>query len=113
MKLEITVQPKVTKYLEFSQSLKSIIPDLRKLCDSIIVIEKSELFSIIIDFKSVSHMEEVLNSKEIRVLSGAMAVLKEKSEIIIYGDGYKKTAEDLIAIKEYYSKKIKEEININ
>ena len=113
MKLEIIVHPKITKYLEFSQSLKSIIPELRKLCDSIIVIEKSELFSIIIDFKSAEQMEDVLNSKEIRILSGAMAVLKEKSEIIIYGDGYKKSADDLIAIKKAYSKKIKEEININ
>ena len=112
MKLEIIVQPKIPKYLEFSQSLESIIPDLKKRCDAIMVIEKNETFAIIIDFKSASHMEDVINSKELRILSGAVSMLKEKSEIIISGDGFRKKADDLIEIRKYYSKKINEEINL-
>jgi len=47
IKLEIIVQPKTEKYLEFSQSLDFIKGDLLKLCTSLSITEEDETFYIV------------------------------------------------------------------
>ncbi|NOR87970.1 MAG: hypothetical protein GQ527_10200 [Bacteroidales bacterium] len=100
MKLEIIVKPKSTKYLEFSQSLVFIKSDLKKLCESIVITEENRVFSIFLAMESTKQLMEILNSTEIRILSGAIKMLQEKSEIIIHRDGIQKTVSDLKSVAD-------------
>ncbi len=104
IKLEITVQPKTIKYLEFSQSLESMKPNLEKLCDSLLITEEDSTFSIIAKMKTIQQLTNTLRSNELAILSGAIKTLGEKSEVIIHGIGNKKKGTDLREIRLNYSK---------
>ena len=104
IKLTITVLPKRTKYLEFSQSMDSIVPDIKQLCASTKVSEKDKEFTIIINVDSVKKLKATLQSKEFSILSGAIRTLGEKSEIVVHGPGHKKTGAYLKELRLSYSK---------
>ncbi len=108
IKLEIIVKPKSEKYLEFSQSLNFIKSDLEQLCNSVTISEEDKVFSIIADLSSVKQLTTVLHSTELSILSGAIRILGEKTEVIIHGVGYKKKGSDLREIRLNYSKTKKE-----
>ncbi len=105
IKLTVTVLPKRTKYLEFSQSMDSMMPDLKQLCASMKVSEKDKEFTIIINVDSVKKLTAILQSKEFSILSGAIRTLGEKSEILIHGPGHKNTGAYLKELRLNYSKK--------
>ena len=111
IKLEITVFPKSTKYLEFSQSLNSMMPDLKQLCASLKVIEQDKEFTIIFNMDSVKKLTTALQSKELSILSGAIRTLGEKSEIVIQEPGHKNRGTDLRELRLNYSKEKQLSIN--
>ena len=90
IKLEVIVQPRSVKYLEFSQSLKSMKPNLHQLCDSLLITEKDSTFFIVAEMKTPEQLSKTLRTKEFAILSGAIKTLGEKSEVIIHGIDYKK-----------------------
>jgi hypothetical protein len=108
IKLEIGIRPKSHKYLEFSQSLESIQTDLMQLCAGLLITEKNKTFSLIAEMDSTEQLTEVLKSKELGILSGAIRMLAEKSEIIIHGNGHKIKGSDLQEIRLKFSKTKKE-----
>jgi len=111
LKLEIIVKPKIEKHLEFSQSLDFIKSDLEQLCNSVLISEVDGVFSIIAYLNSVRQLTTILHSTELRILSGAIKMLGEKTEVIVHGIGYNKKGSDLKEIRLNYSKTKKEKIN--
>lgn len=111
IKLEIVVQPKKEKYLEFSQSLDFIKSDLIKICTSLSINEKNKTYSITAGLVSVEQLINILHSKELSILSGAIRILGEKSEIFIHNNGQTNNGSDLREIRLKYSKTKKETIN--
>ena len=111
IKLEIFVQPKSNKYLEFTQSVNSMTENLLLLCPGMLIIEKEKNFSFISEMNSPAQLNEILNSKELSILSGAIKTLCEKSEITIQDNGYKMKGTDLREIILKLSKKGKTIIN--
>ena len=109
IKLEIRVIPKDIKRVEFSQSLTSLRDDLQRCCPNLEINEESETFCLNAELKSEDQLNEVLDSKEFCILSGAIRTLGEKSEIIIEGINYKKRVTDLSEIRLKYlkTKKVK------
>ena len=103
IKLEITVLPKSSKYLEFSQSMESIKSDLEQLCKTFQIIEEDKAFRIILGADSIRDFTVILHSKELSILSGAIRTLAEKSKIIIHGAGYKRRGADLRQIRLDYT----------
>jgi len=108
IKLEIKILPKDIKYLEFSQSLLSIKTDLKQLCSSFEISEQNRSFSIIANLNSPEQLTKILYSKELRILSGAIRLMGESSEISIQGPGYNKRGTDLSEIRLNYLKTEKE-----
>ncbi len=85
--------------------------DLMKLCVFLSINEKNKTYSIIADFVSVEQLITILYSKELSILSGAIRILGEKSEILIQNNGHKIKGYDLREIRLNYSKTKKEIIN--
>ncbi len=111
IKLEIIVKPKSEKYLEFSQSLDFIKSNLKQLCNSVLITEVDGVFSIIADLNSVKQLTTVLRSTELSILSGAIKILGEKTEVIVHGIGYNKKGSNLREIRLNYSKTKEEKVN--
>ena len=109
IKLEITVQPKKEKYLEFSQSIESIKPDLEHCCSSLQIKETNKIFSIIILFDSVSQLRTAIYSKKFGIFSGAIKTLAESSDLTINGVEPKKERTLLKEIQRNFSKKDKKQ----
>ena len=107
IKLEIVVQPKTEKYLEFSQSLEFIKSDLLKLCTSLSVTEKDKSFFIIATLASAEQLATILKSIALSLLAGAISMLAEKSEVTIHGVGHKRKGSDLREIRLNYLKRNK------
>jgi len=105
IKLEIIVQPKTEKYLEFSQSLDFIKGDLLKLCTSLSITEEDETFYIVATMLSAEQLVTILRSTALAILSGAIRILAEKSEVIIHGIGHKRKGSDLREIRLNYLKR--------
>ena len=103
IKLEISVLPQHSKYLEFSQSLNSILPELEQRCTSTQITEKDKTFSILLLVKSDQELSLLLHSKELGILSGAIHTLGKKSEMIIHGLGHEKRGETINEMKLKYS----------
>jgi len=95
IKLEISVRPKSIKYLEFSQSLDSIRDALEQRCTTLLITEKEKYFSIIAGLNSAEQLTKVLQSVELRVLSGAIRVLCEESKIKIHSGTIIRKGSDL------------------
>jgi len=108
IKLEIIVQPKTEKYLEFSQSLDFIKGDLLKPCTSFSITEENETFSIVAVMASAEQLAKILRSTALAILSGAIRILAKKSEVIIHGVGHKRKGSDLREIRLNYLKRKKE-----
>ena len=79
-----------------------------KRCASLRITEKSKSFSIIAKLNSVEELISILYSKELGLLSGAIRMLAEKSEVIIHGIGHKRKGSDLREIRLNYLKRKKE-----
>jgi hypothetical protein len=107
IKLEISVSPQQSKYLEFSQSLNSIIPDLKQRCTTFQISEQDKTFSILLHVESIQELSAVLHSKELGILSGAIRTLGKKSEVVIHGLGHEKRGATINEIRLNYSKKEK------
>ncbi len=86
IKLKINILPVQHKRRELSQSLELIEHDLQKQSFTLVVIEENESFIIKVEFNSENKLIALLHTKEFHVLSGAIKVLCEKSEIIIQKD---------------------------
>ena len=97
--LSIKVQAKTSKYLELSQSLDSMLVNLEKLCSSLIISEKDKIFLIISKLNSIDCLDNILNSKEMRILSGTLKVLGNHSEITIDGFKEKLISSDISGIR--------------
>ena len=104
IKLKITVQPKSIKYLEFKQTLDTIKNDLQKYCMHLTVIEKGNTFSLVADLNSDEQLSEIIKSKEIRILSGAIKMLGKKSKTTINGSSIKNVTNDLKKLRLNYLK---------
>lgn len=109
IKLDITVQPKSEKYLEFSQSLESIKPALEHCCTSLQIKESNKIFSIIILFDSVSQLRTAIHSKKFGIFSGAIKTLAERSDLTINGVEQKKERTLLKEIRRNFLKKAKKQ----
>jgi hypothetical protein len=59
--------------------------NLEKLCSSLIISEKNQVFFITSKLESDDCLNNILNSKEMKILSGTLKVLGEHSEITIEG----------------------------
>ncbi len=112
IKLEIIVRPKSEKCLEFSQTLEFIKPDLEQICTLIQIIEEDNKYSINMNVDSVQELTNILHSKELSILSGAIRTLCEKSEIVIHGIGHKRKGNDLREIRLNYLKRNKKTITL-
>ena len=110
LKLEILVMPLNSKQVEFSQTLESLKSKLQNLCFNIISDEQDKSFFLSADFQSENKLIEVLQSKELCILSGAMKTLSDKSEITIHlnNSTLKRKWPDLAKARQYYLKKDKE-----
>ena len=106
IKLEIRVRPKSIKYLEFKQTLAQIKGDLEKHCTRIYIIEKAHGFFITADLESDEQLSNIINSKEISVLLGAIKILCEKSKTIINGSCLISKTTDLNEIRHNYQKEL-------
>jgi hypothetical protein len=107
IKLEIIVQPKHEKYLEFSQSLELIKSEILKLCTTLSITEEDKNFSIVATLVSAEQLATILKSTSLRLLSGAIRMLAEKSEVTIHGIGHKRKGSDLQEIRMNYFKRKK------
>ncbi len=107
IKLEIRVRPKSIKYLEFKQTLAQIKGDLGKYCTRIYIIEKAHGFFITADLESNKQLTDIINSKEISILLGAIKILCEKSKTIINGSCLINKTTDLKEIRLNYQKELK------
>ena len=105
IKLEIRVIPIRRKQAEFSQTLESIKNDLQEHCSGLFVKREENIFCFRIDFKSENRLNEILQGNELKILSGAIRSLGEKSEITIQGgsEGEKKWS-DIDKVRLYYLK---------
>jgi len=112
LKLTITVKPKSEKYLELSQSLEFIKSDLAQLCCSVLISEKNKTFLIEINIRSVEQLVTVLHNDKLKILSGAINLLGEKSEITIEGAGHQIKGNDLREIRRKYFKTKNEPIKL-
>ncbi len=110
IKLEITILPKSSKQLEFSQSLDFIKPDLERLCNSLKVSQNNKTFTVMMIVDSIKMLTTALHSKELRLLSGAISILGKKTEITIHDGGHQQKGSDLREVRNMYSKK-KEKVN--
>ena len=99
IKLEIHVSTKKSKHLEFFQTLELIRSDLLNFSTSLTVTEEDHSFFIVAGIDSPNKLATILNSPELKILSGAISVLAEKSEITIHGLGYKMKGNDLKEIR--------------
>ena len=108
IKLEIKVQPKSVKYLEFTQTLEAIKHDLQKHCTRLTVTEKEKAFSIVANLKSNEQLSNIINSKEFCILLGAIKMLCKKSKTIITGSNLKYRTTDLNEIRHNYQKERKQ-----
>ncbi|HDO28180.1 MAG TPA: hypothetical protein ENH02_08700 [Bacteroidetes bacterium] len=114
IKLEIIVQPKHEKYLEFSQSLESIKDDIQQLCCTLSITEGNKVFYFIAEMNSTEQLTKILYSKELSIISGAIAMLAEKSEVIIHGVSHIRKGSNLQEIRlNYLNRKKKPSINEN
>jgi len=105
IKLEVIIQLKREKLLEFSQSLISIKPALEMLCSSLQIVEVENTFTILMGMESVQKLTTALYTKEFGVLSGAIKTLAERSDIVMHGIGKKKRVSDLLEISSNYLKR--------
>ncbi len=111
IKLEISVFPQHSKYLEFSQSLNSIMPELKQRCTTIQITEQDKTFTILLHVESVQELSSILHSKELGILSGAIRTLGKKSEVVIHGLSHEKRGATINEIKLSYSKKENNQLN--
>ncbi|NOR76442.1 MAG: hypothetical protein GQ525_14955 [Draconibacterium sp.] len=106
IKLEIRVRPKSIKYLEFKQTLVQIKGDLEKHCTRIYIIEKAHGFFITAHLESNQQLTDIINSKEISILLGAIKILCEKSKTIIHNNCLTSKTTDLKEIRLNYQKEL-------
>jgi len=104
IKLEIQVLPIKRKQVEFSQTLESIKNDLQEHCSDLIVTQEENIFFFRIEFKSENRLNEILQCKELSILSGAIRSLAEESEITIQDNEDKKKWSDIDKARLYYVK---------
>jgi len=97
--LRIKVQAKTSKYLELSQSLDSMHENLEKLCSSLVISEKNKIFFITSKLESDDCLNNILNSKEMKILSGTLKLLGNYSEITIEGLSEKLISSDISGIR--------------
>jgi hypothetical protein len=111
IKLEINILPIHHKRREFTQSLELIKRDLQKQSFSLYVIEENDRFKIKLEFNSENKFITLLHSKEFHILSGAIKVLCEKSEITIQKDNNIQKWPDLDKVRIDFMKPPKKTIN--
>ncbi len=111
IKLEINILPPQHKRRELSQSLELIKRDLQKESFALVVIEENESFIIKVESNTENKFIALLHSKEFHILSGAIKVLCEKSEIIIQKDNNIQKWPDLDKLRMNFLKPPKKAIN--
>ena len=87
IKLKISFLPKKNKKLELSQLLSSLIKDLEHICSTVEITEKEKRITILIHSDTLQNLKDILNSKELRILSGSVSLLGEQQKVIIDGTG--------------------------
>jgi len=102
IKLKIQILPILRKRIEFSQTLESIKNDLQEHCSNLIVTKEENMFIFMLDFTSESRLNEILQYKEFRILSGTIRSLAEESDITIQDNKVKKKWSDLDKVRHYY-----------
>jgi len=111
IKLEISICPIQQKRRELSQSLELIKRDLQKQSFSLSVVEENESFIIKVESNTENKFIALLHSKEFHILSGAIKVLCEKSEIRIQKDNNIQKWPDLDKVRMDFLKPPKKTIN--
>jgi len=83
--LEVVVWPKLHKNIEFKQTMDCLSGSLQDYCSFLKVSqsEGGETFSLYAEWDKAEQMDIMLQSKEFSILSGAIAALCEKSEIML------------------------------
>ena len=87
-KLELMVWPKLRKSIEFKQSLDCLADILQNYCSSL-KIDQSEIgdgYILLVEWEKTKQMDQMLQSKEFSILSGAIAALCERIEIRLDGE---------------------------
>jgi hypothetical protein len=110
IKLEINIFPMQHKRRELSQSLELIKRDLQKQSFTIVVLEENDKFIIKTESASENKFITLLHSKEFHILSGAIKVLCEKSEIVIQKYNNNQKWPDLDKVRMDFLKPPKNEI---
>ncbi len=110
--LRIKVKAKTAKYLELSQSLDAMHENLEKLCSTLVISKKDKVFFITSKLESDDCLNNILNSKEMKILSGTLKLLGNHSEITIEGLSEKLISSDISGIRSQLLLMDKTEVDV-
>ena len=99
-KLEIVVWPKIRKGMEFKQTLDCLAGILQDYCSSLEIDgwENGEKYILLAEWDKTKKMDQMLQSNEFSILSGAIAVLCEKIDIRLDGKQVESDMANLTAV---------------
>ena len=97
--IEIMVWPKLRKDLEFRQTLDSLSVKIQDYCSTLRIESQNEGHYILCaEWHNSEQMRQMLQSKEFKILAGAVMVLCQKSEIRLDGEPFKQEIAQLSII---------------
>ena len=82
-RLEIALEVKSTKHLEFKQTLSDLSEKLQKRCASLKITDSDNFlsYSFLAQWETFIQMQEALKTDEFAILSGTLTALCEKTTI--------------------------------
>ena len=83
---KLTVTPIPVKRLELIQTLQTLLELFRPYCEEISLTELKKLIIITGTVKDVGHLRKMADSKEFKVLNGALSLLAERTDFNLKGD---------------------------
>lgn len=99
-KLEIALEVKSTKRLEFKQTLFDLSEKLQKHCSSLKITDSDNFlsYSLLAQWQTALDMQEALNTDKFKILFGAITALCEKIDIRLND---KKAGNQISKLKHY------------
>jgi hypothetical protein len=88
--LDLIVWPKLRKDLEFRQTLDCLSAKLQEYCSSLRI--ESQIgghYNLFAEWQNSEQMHHMLQSKEFKILAGAIMALCKKSKIRLDGEPFK------------------------
>jgi hypothetical protein len=97
--IEIMVWPKLRKDLEFSQTLDCLSVKFQDYCSTLrIESQNGGNYILYAEFQNSEQMQHMLQSKEFKILAGAVMALCQKSEIRLDREPFKQEIAKLYTI---------------